>query len=562
MDENLRGQIKNELALRQTEDLVAIWQEQNTNEYEPETFFLIQEILQERLGYIPDVSVKSILPRIFEKIDTLLEKKEYESGLLECESALRLAPDSAEAYNYRGLMYDYLGDPEKAIADYRHAIRLDPNFTDARENLAELQKEYTNQVMARISESSQFSSEDEKTGSYIRQYFEPMETDELVRIWKAHDTDEWTEEAFVVLQEILISRLGSVPEISVLPPLHKIMDNIRILRQNEDYAAAQIECERAVEAAPDSPKANYLLGLTLEDLGEWEKAAIVYAKAVELNPEMTDAVEGFKYANHMLDEQFKNAPASEHLRLAMEYAEDEDFELAMREIELAKSMLPEVASSYNVYGEALLAVRHPDEAFEAFERALQLNPDYSRARTGLRNAKVMQDELPLHTDIPIDPADEVEVEKQAAEFDEKAFEKQQDKLEETPGWVYMNKDALLVRGTSGHRNRPGRSGLDPMDTQMDAYRFEGGLVRKLFTGHMRTKDPLYLTGMIIIGLILSLPAVYLFGSMTDPSTLNNSSLTCLYVPAAIPGLALLINAGLSLISEEPDDTWHDGSKFF
>jgi hypothetical protein len=40
------------------------------------------------------------------------------------------------------------------------------------------------------------------------------ETDELVKIWQAHDPEEWTETAYEVIAEILQERLGEVPAIT------------------------------------------------------------------------------------------------------------------------------------------------------------------------------------------------------------------------------------------------------------------------------------------------------------------------------------------------------------
>jgi hypothetical protein len=37
-------------------------------------------------------------------------------------------------------------------------------------------------------------------------------TEELLAIWKTHDNEEWTEQAFSVVEDILRERLGSVPE--------------------------------------------------------------------------------------------------------------------------------------------------------------------------------------------------------------------------------------------------------------------------------------------------------------------------------------------------------------
>ena len=352
---------------------------------------------------------------------------------------------------------------------------------------------------------------DETYRAQIKANFDLLETEDLEGIWRIHDTDEWTEEAFIVLREVLLGRLGTVPEISTVPPLHRSIDTILDLRKQGAFSSALYECEQAVSLAPGNPKAHFLLGLTHRDMGNLEKAISAFSKAVNLDPDFEDAANQLKSVEKELDKRFEKSAANDHLDRAMVHAEDEDMDMALREIELAKDSLPELASAYTKYGEALTAVNRLDEAIESFQKAILLNPEYPGARAGLRNAKVMQEDEPVLANLTVDPVDVVEVEKMSSSFDEKEFEENQDNIEETPGWVYLDKQALLVRGSSGHRNRPGRSGLDPMDTQMDAYRFEGGLIRRLFTGHLRTKDPLYLVLMSILGLIFSMPLLFLFG---------------------------------------------------
>ena len=58
-------------------------------------------------------------------------------ALLDCEQALEYLPDSAEAHNLHGLLLDSLEKPKEAILEYREAIRLEPDYVEAKENLAD-----------------------------------------------------------------------------------------------------------------------------------------------------------------------------------------------------------------------------------------------------------------------------------------------------------------------------------------------------------------------------------------------------------------------------------------
>src|SRR5258708_2284163 len=107
MDDELRSQIYNNLNRRETEVLLDIWKKHNLDEWQAEAFEIIKAILLERLGDVPPQS------------DSLMES----------------APTLARAHNHRGLNYEEVGQWDRALAEYREAVRLDPGWDVAWENL-------------------------------------------------------------------------------------------------------------------------------------------------------------------------------------------------------------------------------------------------------------------------------------------------------------------------------------------------------------------------------------------------------------------------------------------
>ncbi len=83
--------------------------------------------------------------RYLERAHACEEQGEFENALRECELAIRLAPDLADAHNLRGVLLEELGRREEAVAAYREAVRLDPAFDEARENLGEADAELRSQ---------------------------------------------------------------------------------------------------------------------------------------------------------------------------------------------------------------------------------------------------------------------------------------------------------------------------------------------------------------------------------------------------------------------------------
>lgn len=61
------------------------------------------------------------------------QEKIYEA-LRECDRAIQLNPDLADAHNLRGIILEQLGDSEEAIAAYQKAIQLQPTFEEAIQN--------------------------------------------------------------------------------------------------------------------------------------------------------------------------------------------------------------------------------------------------------------------------------------------------------------------------------------------------------------------------------------------------------------------------------------------
>ena len=55
-------------------------------------------------------------------------------ALSNCDQALEYLPESAEVHNLRGLILDGLDKSDEAIEEYQEAIRLRPDYVEAREN--------------------------------------------------------------------------------------------------------------------------------------------------------------------------------------------------------------------------------------------------------------------------------------------------------------------------------------------------------------------------------------------------------------------------------------------
>ena len=67
--------------------------------------------------------------------NTHIEQGEYDKAIASYKEATRLNPDYAEAHFNLGNTYFRQGELDKAIASYKEVIRIDPNYEKAHYNL-------------------------------------------------------------------------------------------------------------------------------------------------------------------------------------------------------------------------------------------------------------------------------------------------------------------------------------------------------------------------------------------------------------------------------------------
>ncbi len=68
----------------------------------------------------------------------------YRPALRCLDRWLKLAPDSAQPYKWRGWIYDRMNHASEAMEDYEHALELDPDLTTVRTRVAEIYLERSN----------------------------------------------------------------------------------------------------------------------------------------------------------------------------------------------------------------------------------------------------------------------------------------------------------------------------------------------------------------------------------------------------------------------------------
>jgi len=384
------------------------------------------------------------------------------------------------------------------------------------------------------------------------------ETEELLEIWRKHDTDQWNTDVFEIIEAILVKRLGTLPGLPNQVQLRQVMQQLEGYLRAGELEQAMRACETALQLAPNLAKIYFFRAQIFAEMGKIEQAIYDYQKVVTLRPNFEEAWKSLKDAELDFAEEFQDSPAKQHLDEALEYAFEDDLETALAECELARPSLPPIAPAYNRLGMVLEELGQLQSAVDAYREAIRLNPRFYDARTNLANASVKLEESQYRQR---QAEDEPALEDLTLEL----FEIDTDNLSDdivrpALGWIYLDQRAQVLIGWPGHRTRPGRTGYDPLEVDFEAAHMEGVILRQLLTGRFRTHNPIYLFMMLFLGGLNCL--ALLLGSISLlTGNLYMLLVLFFYSPYWLAGLGLLVNVYLSL-SPLPDDSEQNGSSFY
>jgi tetratricopeptide (TPR) repeat protein len=235
--------------------------------------------------------------------------------------ALEINPDYADAYNNLGNALFQKGNVDEAIVHYQRSLEINPDNAEAHNNLglARFQKGGVNDAIAQYRMALQINPDSAKTCCNLG---------------------------------LALFQMGNVDE-------------------------AISYYQKALEINPDNAEAHYNLGNALFQKGSVDEAIAHYQKALEIKPD--------------------NAKAHNNLGNALFHKGSVDDAIA--HYQWALQINPDYADAHNNLGNALFQKGSVDEAIAHFQRALQINPDYADAHYNLGNAflqKGRMDEAIVH----------------------------------------------------------------------------------------------------------------------------------------------------------------------
>jgi Flp pilus assembly protein TadD len=152
----------------------------------------------------------------------------------------------------------------------------------------------------------------------------------------------------------------------------ELLEKGKELYRNDQDAEAVLAFLEAIRLDPDLAEAHFRLGLGYESLGKREEAESEYKKAVAA------------YKKYL--EENRSDPEA-HYDLGQTYAGLGQYSEAIREYREATKLKEDDPDIYYDLGVAHTKLAQYDAAAVAFEKSLEIDPEYYRAQDGLDEAK-------------------------------------------------------------------------------------------------------------------------------------------------------------------------------
>jgi len=257
------------------------------------------------------------------------------------KETLKSSPYYEGVHSNLGILYNQLGEHQKAMNCYEKAIKIQPNNSAAYNNLGNTLKELGEYQKA----ISSYEKAIQINTNYVDAYYN---------------------------LGIILSELG-------------------------EYQKAMSSYEKAIQINPNYANAYYNLGNTLKELGEYQKAMSSYEKVIQINPNHIDAHNNLGIIFNELGENQKAMSCYEkaiqinhnyidaHNNLGIIFKELGEYQKAMSSYEKVIQINPNYANAYYNLGIIFKELGEYQKAMSSYEKAIQINPNHIDAHNNLGN---------------------------------------------------------------------------------------------------------------------------------------------------------------------------------
>ena len=301
------------------------------------------------------------------------KKGKKNDAVAQYRKALKINPDYKVARMNLGIVLFDTGAKAEAIAQYREALKLDPDYAEARYNLG----------------VDLFAGGEKEEA--VAQYRKALESN-----------PDYVEARYNLGNALL--QLGKVEEaiaqyrqaLETAPNDARILNNLGIaLSIKGEKESAMAQFRKALNAKPDFVDAHYDLGAALVKIGKLDEAITHFRKALEINPNYVKARFGlgkallrkgdFDTAMSCLQESSALSPDSltRWRNLGQVLLKNQDCEEAIVCFRQALEIAPHSAEVLADLGMALAQAGDTAEAIDGWQRALEIKPDQANVQNNL-----------------------------------------------------------------------------------------------------------------------------------------------------------------------------------
>jgi protein O-GlcNAc transferase len=313
-------------------------------------------------------------PSYFSHLGLALQGKgNLDEAIAAYRQAICLKPDYADAYSNLGIALRDQGKLGEAIVAYRQSIGIKPDFAQAHSNLGNALRE-----QGKLDEAiAAFRQAIRITPDYAQAYCNVG-----ISLREQGNVDE----------AITAYRRA----IGINPDFAEAHFNLgAALRAQDELDEAIAACRQAIRIRPDYAQAHCSLGIVLREQGKLEEAIAAYRQAIGIKQDYAEAYSNLGLA---LDDQGKHDEAIVAFRMAIGFKPDlaeAHYNLGTALQNLGKlseaiaacrraiSIKPNHALAYSNLGVALDAQGKHAEAIAAYRQAIGIKPDYAEAHSNL-----------------------------------------------------------------------------------------------------------------------------------------------------------------------------------
>lgn len=204
----------------------------------------------------------------------LLPEPKYKEALDVLNSLLKVNVRNADAYFYKGLIFEELKDTTKAISNYQTCVEVDPDYYDGYMQLGLLYSEKKDKLALKYFDNALSVNDTSNEAVYAKAKF--------------LQDNNMTIAAINSYKNIIEKNPQDDDAIYNLATLYYGLDSIQ---------KAYTYFNLTTKIAPARALGYYGKGLCAEQMGKKEEAASLYNQALNLDPELKDAEQRLKKLN-------------------------------------------------------------------------------------------------------------------------------------------------------------------------------------------------------------------------------------------------------------------------